>query len=79
MRHFLVYIECLLSRICSKLGFTYKKEPIPDGVYCYDRDGNACKYFRITKEKAGCTYLGYFGDDLLLTDQCKICGVKDRF
>lgn len=35
-----------------------------------------CKYHRSTNKTGGvaCTYVGYFGFDLCLYDQCKICG-----
>jgi hypothetical protein len=40
-----------------------------------------CKYYRSTPETKGvaCTYIGYMGFDPCLYDQCKICGVKDKF
>jgi len=39
-----------------------------------------CKYYRSTSTTGGiaCTYLGYYGHDLCLYDQCKICGCNEE-
>ncbi len=53
-----------------------KKEPLADG----GRWIKTCPYFRSTKKTGGiaCTYLGFFGFDCLLYDQCKICEVNEK-
>jgi hypothetical protein len=39
-----------------------------------------CTHYRYLKGqlRGGCVYTGIVGDDLLLGDQCKVCGVKDE-
>lgn len=65
------------------------KKHIPMGYYCYtydiERQKNEppltggywikpCKYYKyIDENNRACTFLGYFGDDVLLWDQVKIC------
>lgn len=53
-----------------------KNEPCKDGGYWI----KTCKYYRSTSETKGiaCTYEGYYGFDLCLYDQCKICGVNNE-
>lgn len=74
-------------------GVLKSEDPIPnDTPYCYlwDEEKNnrnpidgywikPCKYYRTTPKTKGvaCTYVGYFGFDPCLYDQCKICGVKE--
>lgn len=51
-----------------------KKEPCSDGGYWI----KPCKYYRsMNGHNAACTYVGFIGFDLLLGDQCKMCGVKE--
>jgi len=62
-------------------------------MYCYEHDVERnikepingywikpCKYYRSTNKSKGvaCTYVGYFGFDVLLYDQCKICGENEE-
>lgn len=84
------YIECLYARLL--LLFLVSKDPsvIPEGPYCYHiirtRDHTlldwkhtviSCKYYRCMKDQdAACVYTGVIGWDLLLGDQCKVCGIK---
>ena len=50
------------------------KEPCKDGSYWIKK----CPYYRSTGKTGGiaCTYDGFFGFDLCLYDQCKICGIN---
>ena len=68
------------------------KKHIPYGYYCYvpDIERNIkepnvlggywikpCKHYKyISENNRACTYLGYFGDDILLWDQVKICNIN---
>ena len=49
-------------------------QPCKNGEYWI----KPCKYFRGTQKTGGiaCTYVGYFGFDPCLFDQCKICSVN---
>lgn len=70
---------------------TYPKDPIPEGMYCYENDFEkniaepfdgiwikTCPYYRSTYLTGGiaCTYSAYYGFEAGLYDQCKICGTK---
>ena len=61
--------------------------------YCVDKERNithpctdggywikTCKYYRSTPKTGGiaCTYVGYYGFDFCLYDQCKICGINNE-
>lgn len=48
------------------------KEPCADGGHWI----KTCKYYRSTPKTRGiaCIYMGFFGFDFCLYDQCKICG-----
>lgn len=85
------YLEILWCKLALFFGVEKDTGPIPEGPYCYtfDEERNkkepidgywikTCKYYRSTKTTGGiaCTYVGYFGFDFGLYDQCKICGVK---
>ena len=52
------------------------KEPCVDGGYWI----KICKYYRSTPKTRGiaCTYVGFFGFDFCLYDECKICGENDE-
>jgi len=51
-------------------------EPHKNGGYWI----KTCKYYRFVNDDIkACTYVGYIGDDLLLNDQCKICGEKQNY
>lgn len=52
-------------------------EPCGDGGYWI----KTCKYYRSTAKTKGiaCTYIGYFGFDPCLYDQCKICGENEDY
>ena len=54
-----------------------EREPIADGGIWI----KTCKYHRSTPKTGGvaCTYVGHFGFDLCLYDQCKICGKNEYF
>lgn len=53
-----------------------EKEPIKNGGYWI----KPCRYYRGTKKTGGvaCIYVGFYGFDFCLYDQCKICGVNDE-
>jgi len=90
MKILIYYIEILLSTLRLKLGFNYSKDCIPIGYYCYKIDEEKsksrplsegyeiqlCPYYRKTKngDNCGCVYIGFWGYDSCLWDQCKICG-----
>ena len=39
-----------------------------------------CPYYVWGKgDRKGCLYVGFYGDDVLLYDQCKICGNSEDF
>jgi len=87
------FLECVLFAILVRCGLRRNVKYIPESPYCYlpdiGRNNNKskddwsyyiipCKYYKyISQRLRGCTYLGYMGEDLLLSDQCKICGEKD--
>ena len=68
---------------------------IPEGPYCYVPDveknkthtepnviwTKTCPYFRSTRMTGGiaCTFEGYFGFDVGLYDQCKICSINNNY
>lgn len=88
------YIEIFFWKTIVALGGTRDTDGIPDNtIYCYkwdeERNKNEptngywikpCKHYRSFNGqiKAGCTYVGFVGDDPLLGDQCKICGEKEE-
>jgi len=76
-------IEVFFTKLLNLFSIKKNINVIPKGVYCYEYDKshsnnniNICKYFRSTNTGKGtaCTYVGYFGYDFSLYDQCKICG-----
>lgn len=88
-----IYIEIYWLKLLFLFGVKRSAKEIPKGVYCYtpdveknrNKDKNdysyyikPCKYYRGLKDfNAGCAYVAYVGDDMLLGDQCKICGEND--
>lgn len=88
VRYVSVFFEILYSRACIFLKINKDATVIPEGHYCYviDEEKNklepidgywikTCKYYRsIGNGYAGCTYCGYIGWDICLSDQCKMCG-----
>ena len=90
LKLFWYYIEILFSRLITWFGFKHNDKVIPKGYYCYEIDHERnlkegtefgyyikpCKYYRSTTKTGGiaCIYLGYFGFDPGLYDQCKLCG-----
>jgi hypothetical protein len=89
-----IWFVVLFFRIKRLLGFKFKTDEILNGQYCYVFDGTSginkktgytwygtktCPYYKtLYKNKSACLYLGFFGWDLCLNDQCKICGVKNE-
>lgn len=87
------YLETRYTKLLMLFGYLKSSDPIPTNTpYCYlwDDEKNkqepidgywikTCKYYRSTPKTRGiaCTYVGYFGFDLCLYDQCKICGVNE--
>ena len=60
---------------------------IPDGHYCYKINlvvggviyTNVCPYYYYGHGyKRGCLYTGEYGNNILLNDQVKICGVNNE-
>lgn len=56
---------------------------IPEGLYCYDKYGLCVFYSKICglEGSANCGYeenISEFDREILLEDQCKICGVKEN-
>lgn len=88
------WFEALYVRIRLLFGLKKNTNPIPKGPYCYEytgyrwlrvdgraiRETRCCPYFRSTKLTGGiaCTYLGVYGFDICLYDQCKICGENEE-
>jgi len=88
------WIETRITKILNFFNISYDIGPIPEGMYCYewDKERNekeplengywtkTCKYYRSTPKTKGmaCTYIGYYGFDFCLYDQCKICGIKNE-
>ncbi len=86
------WFETRYTKFLLLLNIRRSSEPIPRGMYCYERDKERnikepidgywikpCKYYRSTEKTGGiaCTYVGYNGFDPCLYDSCKICGVKE--
>ena len=84
-------IEMLWSKIFLFFGGKYDESKIPEGFYCYTPDDEKncdresygeyyikpCVYYkRINSRWVGCKYLGYIGDDITFTDQCKLCTIN---
>ena len=84
------FIEALFNRIRILFGYKFDKKCIPKGRYCYELENNGkdhplvccyikkvCRYYRSNKHGGiACMYLGFYGFDLCLYDQCKICDVN---
>jgi hypothetical protein len=81
-------IHCyLLRHICSKHKW---KTQIPEGLYCYkikdisvidgiSIDVIPCPHYTsISFNIKSCRMIGYIGDDLMLFDRCKICGINEK-
>ncbi len=87
------FLEMIYSIIIKFFGYKYDEDLIPKHTpYCYlpDFEKNKqtpesstyyikpCPYYKhISTNIRGCKFVGYIGDDILLYDQCKICGVGD--
>lgn len=94
MRTIKIYIEIYWLSLLYWFGVKPSSDGIPEGPYCYvpdfeknsnkDKDDHyyyikTCKYYRgLRGYKAGCAYMGFVGNDLLLWDKCKICGENDK-
>lgn len=88
------YTETRYAKLLRMLGVKRNASVIPGGLYCYVPDDERnkkeplengywvkrCKYYRGTPKTGGiaCTYIGYYGFDPCLYDQCKICGENDK-
>lgn len=75
------WLEVKFTQLLYLFGYKKSTSPIPKGYYCYGREKEetkACPYYRWTKKTQGtaCTYLPFYGFDVCLFDQCKICGIK---
>lgn len=79
MKYLTVLIECVFTKIQRFFGYKKSIKPIPNNIsYCYDENLKTCKYYRmIDNYYNACTFIGYIGDDILLNDQCKICGENE--
>lgn len=76
------YAETRYVKLLRIFGVSRSVSVIPKGQYCYVLDEErytTCKYYRSTQKTGGvaCTYTGFFGFDVCLYDQCKICGEND--
>jgi hypothetical protein len=81
------YTETRYTKLLHIFGVERDSSVIPEGMYCYVNEPRAdggywikiCKYHKCTPETKGiaCTYIGFYGFDCCLYDQCKICGVND--
>ena len=88
------YIETRYAKLLRMLGVKRNTSVIPKGVYCYVLDDRRnekeplkngywvkrCKYYRFTQKTGGiaCTYIGYYGFDPCLYDECKMCGQNEE-
>ena len=84
------YTETRYVKLLRLFGIRRNNSVIPKGRYCYVRDDErnakvpindgywikTCKYYRSAPNTGGvaCTYIGFYGFDFCLYDQCKICG-----
>lgn len=77
-----IYWGVLLVKIKWLLGKEPSQEGIPEGPYCYSYSPDKgevkmCPNYEVLGGgKSACLYVGYAGDDVLLSDQCKICSVN---
>jgi len=87
------YLETRYTKVLRFFHIIKDESIIPKGPYCYEYDEERnkeyplasgywiklCKYYRSTPKTRGmaCTYLGFYGNDCCLYDQCKICGVNE--
>lgn len=87
------YIETLFTKCLKLFNIKYDTSVIPTGMYCYTNDiernktnpltegywTKTCPYYRSTNETKGiaCTFEGFYGFDVCLNDQCKICGINE--
>lgn len=85
----LTHLQIIWVRIRNFFGYEKDTNLIPENtIYCYTIDSDrmknepitsgywikTCPYYKTVGEKSACTYVGYYGYDVLLNDQCKICG-----
>lgn len=92
LRDITIYINTFWVNLARRFGYTPSTEPIPIGLYCYEpmefpSEANGylyrvkpCSYYKSLKNgNKACLFLGYVGDDIAFSDQCKLCSEKDRF
>lgn len=86
----IIYIEVAFSAVMQLFGKFKPTSVIPEGMYCYTFNGDdgytetglpyhgadICKYYRKNECVSACTYVGFAGWDVCLSDQCKICGTN---
>lgn len=87
------FTAILYGKALRLFGIKRDKSVIPKGCYCYEPDHERnktadsgvyytifCPYYKwFTMEWKGCSYLGVMREDILLYDQCKICGENYGF
>lgn len=86
-----VYLEVGYTNFLRLLKIRKSIKPIPKNtLYCYEFDTERnkkepidgywikpCKYHRyLDKGNSGCTYVGFVGFDVCLSDKCKICNIE---
>ena len=92
MKNIILHIKIFFIGIWNKF-YPPDESVIPTGPYCYVIDTEKtkfvdgvvdgdiytkmCPYYKFGNSIHGCTFVGYAGWDVLLSDQCKICGVNE--
>jgi hypothetical protein len=84
-----LYLETRFVNLLWFFGIKRDSSEIPVGLYCYTYDNErnekepcsdgsfwikTCKYYKSRGNRDICTYVGFYGHDFALYDQCKICG-----
>lgn len=87
------YLETRYTKLLRLFNIRKDTTVIPKGMYCYVYDDEknenkepfsywikTCKYYR-SNDNGGiaCTYVGFYGFDFCLYDQCKICGKNETW
>ena len=87
-----IWLEVKFSKLFK---IKHDSSKIPQGMYCYCADNErnekeplenemwikTCPYFRSTTKTGGigCTFIGFYGFDFCLYDECKICSINEDF
>ncbi len=80
---FYYWIQTRWTLLLRKINLVHNPEHIPYGPYCYEyigknetNGGYRIKQCRYHKRGIACTYVGFYGEDAVFADQCKICGIN---